>query len=512
MINLVVLCLMVLVLVPTAYVYAAPRDAELVLENIIIEPTNPKKGEFVTITGFVYNAGLKHTNSFTSIITIAYFVDGKLLDITEIDGVKPGLSNKIEISSSPIWKPETRSYEIKVIVDYHDTIQDQYDSPDDNSIEKTFFIESLKPTKILLDASPQYFIQGTETTKITASLLDSDSNDPLNNQKIILSLGDNRSTLITDKDGKVSFSNMFNLSSPFKIEAYFDGDAQYSSSNSLLMLYPFQKEPTSNFIMKILDLRNQYTFEDNRFEILIFQDSYSNLIKKIQPDSTTLLDPKTFLISLPPEHHYFAEIYLDGRLFFVTDRDLLQADNVLMKELRIPEPATIRFKVAIDENQPVNGAVVKTWIYSDSTEDGFTDWITILPTTYGNPYIAEITLPDQRILKSDPFLLFSGEQKTIDIMINDISRSNIPSWIKNNAEWWAADQIDDNSFVQGIQFLIKEGIMHIPSTVQGSGNNTNEIPSWIKNNAEWWAADQIDDNSFVQGIQYLIKEGIMKIS
>jgi len=37
------------------------------------------------------------------------------------------------------------------------------------------------------------------------------------------------------------------------------------------------------------------------------------------------------------------------------------------------------------------------------------------------------------------------------------------------------------------------------------------IPEWIKNNAGWWAEGQIDDNSFVQGIQWLIKEGIMKI-
>ena len=87
----------------------------------------------------------------------------------------------------------------------------------------------------------------------------------------------------------------------------------------------------------------------------------------------------------------------------------------------------------------------------------------------------------------------------------------IPGWIKNNAEWWAAGQIDDNSFVQGIQYLIKEGIMTIPATAQGTGPGSNEIPGWIKNNAEWWAAGQIDDNSFVQGIQYLIKEGIMKI-
>ena len=39
-----------------------------------------------------------------------------------------------------------------------------------------------------------------------------------------------------------------------------------------------------------------------------------------------------------------------------------------------------------------------------------------------------------------------------------------------------------------------------------------KIPSWIKNNAGWWAEGTIDDDSFVQGIQFLIKEGIMKIS
>ena len=37
--------------------------------------------------------------------------------------------------------------------------------------------------------------------------------------------------------------------------------------------------------------------------------------------------------------------------------------------------------------------------------------------------------------------------------------TKIPDWIKNNAGWWANGDIDDNSFVQGIQFLIKEGIM-----------------------------------------------------
>ena len=39
--------------------------------------------------------------------------------------------------------------------------------------------------------------------------------------------------------------------------------------------------------------------------------------------------------------------------------------------------------------------------------------------------------------------------------------TSIPQWIKNNAGWWADGSIDDSSFIQGIQFLIKEGIIQI---------------------------------------------------
>ncbi len=97
------------------------------------------------------------------------------------------------------------------------------------------------------------------------------------------------------------------------------------------------------------------------------------------------------------------------------------------------------------------------------------------------------------------------------ISFNYLGSNEIPAWIKNNAGWWANGDIDDNSFVQGIQFLIKEGVMKIPPTAQGEGTGSNEIPAWIKNNAGWWANGDIDDNSFVQGIQFLIKEGVMKI-
>jgi len=90
-----------------------------------------------------------------------------------------------------------------------------------------------------------------------------------------------------------------------------------------------------------------------------------------------------------------------------------------------------------------------------------------------------------------------------------VGDSEIPSWIKNNAGWWADGTIDDNSFVQGVQYLIKNNILIVSS--QTTNDIQEKIPSWIKNNAGWWADGTIDDESFVRGIEYLVSNGIINI-
>ncbi|MGB1879035.1 MAG: peptidase, partial [Nitrosopumilus sp.] len=104
---------------------------------------------------------------------------------------------------------------------------------------------------------------------------------------------------------------------------------------------------------------------------------------------------------------------------------------------------------------------------------------------------------------------FSSPQPVIETP-EILETPTIPSWIKNNAGWWADGTIDDQSFIQGIQFLVKENILKIPETTQGTGSG-NDVPSWVKNNAGWWADGTIDDDAFIQGIQFLIKEGILKV-
>ena len=41
---------------------------------------------------------------------------------------------------------------------------------------------------------------------------------------------------------------------------------------------------------------------------------------------------------------------------------------------------------------------------------------------------------------------------------------SIPAWIKNNAGWWANDQIGDETFVNGLEYLIKVGIIVVESS------------------------------------------------
>ena len=46
-------------------------------------------------------------------------------------------------------------------------------------------------------------------------------------------------------------------------------------------------------------------------------------------------------------------------------------------------------------------------------------------------------------------------------MVTTAEAANVPTWVKNNAGWWADGQIDDKAFVTGIQWLISNGIMKL---------------------------------------------------
>ncbi len=52
---------------------------------------------------------------------------------------------------------------------------------------------------------------------------------------------------------------------------------------------------------------------------------------------------------------------------------------------------------------------------------------------------------------------------TIPLFHNAQAQSLVPDWIKNNAGWWAEGTVDDATFLNGIEFLIENEIINVPS-------------------------------------------------
>ena len=102
---------------------------------------------------------------------------------------------------------------------------------------------------------------------------------------------------------------------------------------------------------------------------------------------------------------------------------------------------------------------------------------------------------------------------TVPIVSAEVIRgeSTVPDWVKNTAGWWASEQIPDSAFLQGIQYLINEGIMIVEIPTEIDSESAEEVPGWVKNTAGWWAEDKIYDTTFVSGIEYLIGKGIIVV-
>ena len=75
------------------------------------------------------------------------------------------------------------------------------------------------------------------------------------------------------------------------------------------------------------------------------------------------------------------------------------------------------------------------------------------------------------------------------------------------------------NFPGGISAItFHDGVMYVAALMDGTiykiypiQTTDTSIPDWIKNNAEWWATGQIDENSYVLGLQWLISNGIIVV-
>lgn len=100
-------------------------------------------------------------------------------------------------------------------------------------------------------------------------------------------------------------------------------------------------------------------------------------------------------------------------------------------------------------------------------------------------------------------------QIILDRMSQDVDSTDIPSWIRTTAGWWATGQIEDGEFVRAVAYMIQEGIIMVQAEPAGETRTT--IDQWVRTVTQWWAEGQVSDAEFLRGIEYMVNAGIIPI-
>ena len=125
-----------------------------------------------------------------------------------------------------------------------------------------------------------------------------------------------------------------------------------------------------------------------------------------------------------------------------------------------------------------------------------------------HPFDSVIWKPGSYILE----LEYSGEQSSTQFSIQDTGEVSIPFWVRDLAKMWITEPlVTDKDFGRAIEYLIQYEIIKIPYT-EPEGDMITNIPDWVKNNAEWWITGKISDTEFTVALQYLIKKGIILVN
>ena len=94
-----------------------------------------------------------------------------------------------------------------------------------------------------------------------------------------------------------------------------------------------------------------------------------------------------------------------------------------------------------------------------------------------------------------------------------ISGLEIPEYVKNIATFWKDGQIDDQTFVGAIQYMVQTDIITVPDLPPSEKSESKEsVPSWLKTTVGFWADGQTSDAEFANSIQWLVSNGIITLN
>lgn len=193
---------------------------------------------------------------------------------------------------------------------------------------------------------------------------------------------------------------------------------------------------------------------------------------------------------------------------FIPNVNAVSSVNIYTEKEVYSYGDTLTFTIEVSE---ITGEFAILHIIDESGEKSSAIPISIteLKTVIPSPYPFEVTVYPQG--KYTLEIEYSGNSDKVEFELIDSGSIVIPLWIREISKYWYNDVISDIEFADGIEFLIKEGIIIVQQTESHSTTTEVTIPNWVKKSTGWWIDGIISDREYAASLEYLIKAGIIVV-
>ena len=100
-------------------------------------------------------------------------------------------------------------------------------------------------------------------------------------------------------------------------------------------------------------------------------------------------------------------------------------------------------------------------------------------------------------------VIVQSNQSSTDV----VPSKTIPIWFKNASKMWHDGQVRDIDYSFSVKNLIDHGIVKSNVAV----DYEMKFPAWLKNDANWFAGDEISKEEYANILKYLLENKIIKI-
>ena len=128
---------------------------------------------------------------------------------------------------------------------------------------------------------------------------------------------------------------------------------------------------------------------------------------------------------------------------------------------------------------------------------------------------AEIQEPDNKTIQNYKKLIevtihkypYTSTEKPIDN--RNQKNGEVPSWVKNTVEWWSLTKINDEDFLESLEYLIENDVIVITEKQSTTNNNELKMMSVSRTDLNTWSQNQSSDKEFFENIHWLMDNNLI---